>query len=408
MKSRVLRILTEITAMMTLLAPLAMPAQPAAQEQHQKAKHVQHYTITDLGTLGGTYSYAYGINNAGQVAGGSATPTQSGGVFQTAFLWDGGHMINLGTLGGPSSEADAPNARGEVPVLSETSTPDPNGEDFCGFGTHLQCLGAIWKNGVLTALPTLPGGHNAQAYGINNRGQLVGFAENGYRETSGYCATPFQVLRFEAVIWGPHGEIQELHPLAGDTVAFAFGINDKGQAVGASGLCSNTSLPPNGPPGAPHAVLWEKDGSVTDLGILPGGVGANVATSINNRGEVVGNVQLSDGTFHPFLWTRQTGMHALGAFPGAVATIAPCCDVLNNKGEVAGFSCDAVGNCRALVWQDEVPVDLNTLIPEGSPWYLQGASSINDAGEIAGFGATGTGEIHAFLATPSHRFSSFK
>src|SRR5437899_13084135 len=58
------------------------------------------YTVTDLGTLGGTYSYAYGINNAGAVAGGSATLTQTGGVYQTAFLWNRGHMIDLGTLGG--------------------------------------------------------------------------------------------------------------------------------------------------------------------------------------------------------------------------------------------------------------------------------------------------------------------
>jgi len=70
MKSRVLRILTEITAMMTMLGALAMPVRPAAQEQQQKAKHGRHYIVTDLGTLGGTYSYAYGINNAGQVAGG--------------------------------------------------------------------------------------------------------------------------------------------------------------------------------------------------------------------------------------------------------------------------------------------------------------------------------------------------
>jgi len=256
---------------------------------------------------------------------------------------------------------------------------------------------------VMTPLPTL-GGNNGQARQINNRGQVVGDAEN---ITPDPTCVPAQVLQFKPVVW-EKGEIRELPTLSGDPDGVASSINDKGQAVGASGLCSDTIIPPLPEITAPHAVLWEKDGSVTDLGILPGGVGANVATSINNRGEVVGNVQLSDGTFHPFLWTRQTGMHALGAFPGAVATIAPCCDVLNNKGEVAGFSCDAVGNCRALVWQDEVPVDLNTLIPEGSPWYLQGASSINDAGEIAGFGATGTGEIHAFLATPSHRFSSFK
>ena len=52
-----------------------------------------------------------------------------------------------------------------------------------------------------------------------------------------------------------------------DTVGFAFGINNKVQAVGATGLCANTSLPPVHPAGA-HAVLWEKDGTPIDLGSL--------------------------------------------------------------------------------------------------------------------------------------------
>ena len=136
-------------------------------------------------------------------------------MYQTAFLWDDDlRMIDLGTLGGPdcpdcNSEAFGPNARGEAAIVSETSTPDTNGEDFCGFGTHLQCLGAIWKNGAMTPLPTL-GGNNAQALGLNNRGQVFGYAENGNSEKARYCATPFQVLDFEAVIWEPNGEIHEL------------------------------------------------------------------------------------------------------------------------------------------------------------------------------------------------------
>src|SRR5437879_1836790 len=127
------------------------------------------YTVKDLGTLGGTYSYAYGVNNGGEVAGGSATLSQTGGVYQTAFLWNGSHMIDLGTLGGTAcpacnSEAGGPNGRGELALISETANMDPNKEDFCGFGTHRQCLAAIWKHRTLTALSTLPGGHNAQAY----------------------------------------------------------------------------------------------------------------------------------------------------------------------------------------------------------------------------------------------------
>jgi probable HAF family extracellular repeat protein len=380
---------------------LAVFAGPVwAQEQKPEPAR---YTVTDLGTLGGTYSYAYGLNNAGVVAGGAATATQSGGVYQTAFLWDEDlHMIDLGTLGGPdcrdcSSEAFGPNARGESALISETSESDPNGEDFCGFGTHRQCLGAIWKEGVLTGLPTLPGGNNAQALGLNNRGQVFGYTENGSREKADYCATKYQVLDFEAVIWGPkQDEIQELHPLLGDTVGIALGISDNGQVAGSSGLCSNTTV--NLLMGGPHAVLWQKDGSPTDLGNLGGTV--NVAASVNNRGEVVGGAQSAkDGKVHAFLWTKQTGLQDLGTL-GADVVTAPTW--INNHGQVVGLSIDSLGKSRAYLGQGKVMRDLNALIPRGSPWYLQAALSISDAGEIAGYG-TIDGNVHAFLATPCER-----
>jgi probable HAF family extracellular repeat protein len=64
-------------------------------------------------------------------------------------------------------------------------------EDFCEDGTNLQCLAAVWKNGRLTALPTLPGGHNAKAFGLNNQGQVVGFSENGTSDST--CAMAFRI-----------------------------------------------------------------------------------------------------------------------------------------------------------------------------------------------------------------------
>jgi probable HAF family extracellular repeat protein len=186
----------------------------------------------------------------------------------------------------------------------------------------------------------------------------------------------------------------------GDTVGFAFGINDTGQAVGSSGVCSNTSLPPVHPGGA-HAVLWEKDGSVIALGGLPGGV-SNVAGNINNRGEVTGTSQLADGSVHSFLWSKEKGMHDLGSLPGAVVTVAPCCNTINDSGEVVGFSFDATGNVTPFVWRDNRMTDLNTLIPKDSGWQLLFAQSLNDAGEIVGQGLIG-GESHAFLAVPCDR-----
>jgi probable HAF family extracellular repeat protein len=194
------------------LAALAIPTQTLAQAQ--PATKSPHYNVIDLGTLGGSYSYGYGINNAGWVAGAAATPDQTGGLSQTGFLWYDGQMTNLGTLGGSacsdcSSEAGGPNASGESVLFSETSNPAYLNEDFCAFGTHRQCLGAVWKNGVMTALPPLAGGYNSAAYWINNRGQVAGFAENGTADPT--CSTtPFQVLRFEAAIWGADGKVREL------------------------------------------------------------------------------------------------------------------------------------------------------------------------------------------------------
>jgi len=93
-----------------LLALLAIPAGLAAQTP---AKSV-HYTITDLGALGGagTNSTATDMNNAGWVAGSANLVT---GGPQHAFLWYGrGRLHDLGTLDGPAcpacnSGADGPN-----------------------------------------------------------------------------------------------------------------------------------------------------------------------------------------------------------------------------------------------------------------------------------------------------------
>src|SRR5437868_11681000 len=103
------------------------------------------YDITDLGTLpGGTFSLATYVNNNGLVTGLS---TVADGT-QHAFLWYKGQFMDIAKpgLGGPNNGAFAVNARAQVLVLAETSTKDPNGENFCGYGTGLTCLPAIWQN----------------------------------------------------------------------------------------------------------------------------------------------------------------------------------------------------------------------------------------------------------------------
>lgn len=161
-----------------------------------------------------------------------------------------------------------------------------------------------------------------------------------------FTVNGLQVFRFQAVKWGPNGEIHELSPLKskGDTVAFAWGINDRGQAVGTSGTCSTVGLPPASVNGQ-HAVMWERDGTPRYLGTLgdANNTMSNTANSINELGEIDGTSQVADGTVHAFLWTKQTGMQDIGTLPGAFATVAPCCNTINNRSEVVGFSIDGKG-----------------------------------------------------------------
>lgn len=382
MKSRALILIT-----MTLFAALAITASMDAQEQ--KIEKPQQYTFTDLGTLGGPTSTANGINNKGWVTGVSDLP---GGTTFHGFLWQKGVMTDLGTLGGPNSAVLWPvkDNRGLIVGVSDTSNTDPLGEDFCGFGTHLICLGFLWQKGAMTPLPTL-GGNNGYATGVNNRGQVVGLTEST-RDSS--CTAP-QVFDWEAVVWGPEeGEIHELPPFPGDSVAAAIAINDKGQVVGGSG----PSCGPVSTTLSLHAVLWQ-DGSVTDLGSF-GGTMNNVGTAINNLGQVVGFSDLAGDTAeHAFLW-QDGRITDLGTLPGDFSSAA---FGINNKGQVVGNSCNKTGTiCRAFFWQDGVMTDLNTLIPAGSPVLIYGGDT-NSGGEIVGqaFDQT-TGKMSAFLLTPSN------
>jgi probable HAF family extracellular repeat protein len=75
--------------------------------------------MVDLGTLGGGYSSAVAVNEAGQVVGMSS---EAGDATDHAFSWTrSGGMLDLGTLpGGVYSTAAAVNQRGDVAGSSST------------------------------------------------------------------------------------------------------------------------------------------------------------------------------------------------------------------------------------------------------------------------------------------------
>jgi probable HAF family extracellular repeat protein len=395
MKTTLLKSMSAVS----LLAALAMPVGLTAQEQsaaQEQTPEPARYTITDLGTLdGGTFSQPFFINRYGLVSGSSSLPDGN----QHAVLWLEELKLDIGTpgLGGPNSIAFGDNEKFQSAGEAETSIPDPKGEDFCGFGTHLTCLPFLWQDGGMIQLPAL-GGNNGVAMAISNRGEVAGFAENSTPDPG--CPAP-QVLHFKPVVW-EKGVIHKLPTFGGDPDGVAEQINDNGQVVGGSGTCAtfNSNFLYNLVP--VHALLWEK-GNATDLGNLggkTGQAGGNIAYDINDQGQVVGNSDLpGDTTFHAFLWTKRTGMQDLGTLSGDVASVSIS---INDAGSVVGASADASFNPRAFLWEKGVMNDLNTLIAGDSPLYLLTGCSINSRGEITGLGLTSAGEIHTYLAIPTH------
>lgn len=374
-------------------ADITRPPAPAASAQ---AGANAQYTVVVLPSPG-VASRGNAINDAGSVAGFSDLAS---GV-RHATLWRNTTPTDLGTLGGPNSSVVWPGIsnNGWVAGIAERADSDPNNEDwscsaFFPSVTHHVCRGFAWHEGVMTALPTF-GGTNGFATEVNERGQIVGWAETPVHDPT--CVAP-QVLQFRAAIWNAReGTMRQLRPLPGDSTSAATAVNDEGVAVGISGLCDVAV----GEFSANHAVLWDREGNPTDIGNL-GGQAWHTPMDINQRGDVVGFSNprgVTGGAFgaHAFLWTRRDGMRDLGVLPGDEFSEALG---INARGQVIGVSCGDV--CHPFIWQNGVMRNLNDLVAPGSPNTILTARHINDAGQITGnILDASTGTVTAFVATPN-------
>ncbi len=235
--------------------------------------------LRDLGTMGGTDSWAAYINDRGEVAGWSYTDTTvhpaTGVPTQHPFIWERGRFRDLGTLGGTyavvasygNSGGGAINNRGQVAGTSNLSG-DENWHPY------------LWSEGRMTDLGTL-GGPNGEAYWINENGDVVGRADvAGGKE-------------HHAFLWRT-GRMIDLGAAPGWPCSTALAENSRGEVIIDTGICGV-----GGGPG----MVW-RDGKSYDLNTLiptdlPFAIGD--LFSIDDRGDIAAVGVFPNGDIHDLL-----------------------------------------------------------------------------------------------------------
>jgi probable HAF family extracellular repeat protein len=406
------------------------------------------YTVVQLGTLGGSESRAYDVNDTNQVVGWSS----NAGAQDRAFLWedvngndlsDAGEMIDLGTLGGGGSRALAVNNAGQVVGSADTATgelraflwQDLNGNrvsdpgEMLNLGTH---------DGLASA---------SEAFGVNALGWVVGWSyyrvdpsdpgsDGGQHaflivpdmSDSDGDGNPW----FAADADGGNALMIDLgtlptQPGAGNTdQSLAWGVNNAGDVVG-----SAYTIGANDSSNRAHAFLvrpengqWYRNDDadpstnelMIDLDTLAGGRESG-ARAVNNSGQIAGGARDDRGNLHAALWEVDSQgtitLSDLGRIKRLDNTSAS--DV-NDASQVIGYGTKAGRNFSAdpsntvvevepFLWQNGTMTMLETLVTDmGGFNDLDQVLAINNFGAIVGnerVGDTNNDPPLAFIAIPS-------
>lgn len=321
-------------------------------------------SIVDLGTLGGAFSDAFGINNDPndiQVVGHS---TRADG-FTHAFFWTaGGPMIDLGTLGGGNSYAADINNHGVIAGTSDDAAR--------------QRWPVVWTmsggNWTIENLGTLNGGCCGSADGVNH-------GIEGDRSTVavvGSSTTPSG--RRHAAMWRTSGTgwvLEDLGTLPGDVFANARDVNDEGTVVGLSG---------NGA-GVSSAFRWTASTGMVKLDSLGG---ETYALAVSNQGDIAGFSTDAAGNRHAVRWP------AGGDAIEDLGTLGGCCSEgygINGAGDIVGVS--DLGKRRTSTQRGFLAKRGMRMTDLGALRGQSAARDLNDFGTVVG--ASGNGQWHAVL-----------
>jgi len=210
-------------------------------------------------------------------------------------------------------------------------------------------VATVWEpNGTAIVLSDVPFGAplRGEALAINDNSVIVGWGASG---------RAFRTHYREGFRW-----------LAG-TGSSAVDVNNDGQVVG---WYTNGA-------GARRAALWASDGTLTDLGTLPGFTQSE-AVAIGERGAVVGISRGANDTWQGFIWSAAEGMKPLEA------RFVPT-DV-NHWGEVAGWFSMTTGQANAGAICAVYYAGYGMLrLPSDPDSYGCIATSINSWGDVAGY-----------------------
>jgi probable HAF family extracellular repeat protein len=327
------------------------------------------YSITDLGVLPGqnTQSYAYGINNLGEVTGYGTGPSSPSG--NTAFVWKPG--TGMQSIGVPASgtltQGFDINDAGQVTGNSLVS------------GGNVAFL--YTPGGGFTTLGTLASQFASVGYGLNNAGAVAGFSRSSLFSPT------------NAVLSTGGGNFSAIPGFSG-TPTTAYDINNSGIVTGAGILGTS--------PQVGHAFTYNPaTGVAADLGTIGANTNVSVGYGISDGGQVTGYAQVG-GANRAFLYTPGLGMVNLGSLTSNFETTGYA---VNNAGQVLGFS----GNSdqKPFLYTPGVGMqDLRALIQTTGP--LTGSSfsihsegnAINDWGQIVGDSTVNGNLTHAMLLIP--------